>query len=106
MKNLQDWIDFKANCNMVLQHISSMSFGVGEDKITIQYNDLSGEYKSKDLPKRQKELLQKSIEKSFDSDFDATKVRDLIKQKVFDVLKDKAKEYVDILDDLKQFTTN
>lgn len=106
MKNLQEWIDFKANCMMVLQHISSMSFEVEEDKITIKYNGLSGEYKSEDLPIKQKELLQKSIERAFEWNINAEKVREIIRQNVLNALKDEAKEYVDILDDLKQFTTN
>ena len=100
MKNLQEWIDFKANCMMVLQHISSMSFEVGEDKITIKYNGLSGEYKLEDLPIKQKELLQKSINDAFSAAYGIT---ELMRQYVLDLLQTEAREYVGILDDLKSF---
>ena len=101
MKNLQEWIDFKANCMMVLQHISCMSFEVNEDKITIKYNGLSGEYKSKDLPIRQKELLQKSINDAFCLSEYA--IKKPLRQYVFDSLQTEAKEYIGIIDDLKSF---
>lgn len=89
---------------MVLQHISSMSFEIEKDKIVIYYNGLSGEYKQKDIPKEQRELLQKSIENAFESG--STEIRDFIKRFVLDALKKEAKEYMEIFDDLEQYSKN
>ena len=101
MKSLQEWTEFKANCMMVLQHISYMSFEVNEDKITIKYNGLSGEYKSKDLPIRQKELLQESINDVFC--LDGYDIKKALQQYVLDLLQTEAREYIGIMDDLKSF---
>ena len=101
MKSLQEWIEFKANCMMVLQHISCMDFEINGDNITIKYNGLCGEYKSKDLPKKQKELLQKSIDDVFY--LDQSDIKNALHQYVLTVLQEEAKEYMGIIDDLKSF---